>query len=190
MWLLCCDCCVCRGFGCYLFWVRCDHGSYCYGCGCSCYGCCDVVAAVGAVAGDVVAPVGAVAACMCQDLCVFVFLSLSLYIYTFKRMRMCAFKNIHYICTLAHVSCFSSSLVLFTYLSVGLFIRVFCDTQRLAALHRLDARLRATTCCAIEPFAHAHLRTNIRTHSRRLHLLTAGPRCAIMKRSFRIQRLP
>ena len=50
--------------------------------------------------------------------------------------------------------------------------------------------LRATTCCAIEPFAHAHLRTNTRTHSRPLHLLTAGPRCAIMKRSFRIQRLP
>ena len=65
-----------------------------------------------------------------------------------------------------------------------------CYMQRLAALHRPDATLRATTCSAIEPFAHARLRTNTRTHSRPLHLLTAGPRCAIMKRSFRIQRLP
>ena len=64
-----------------------------------------------------------------------------------------------------------------------------CHAQRLAALHRLDATLRATTCCATEPFAHAHLRTNTRTHSRRLHLPPAGPRRAIMKGSFRTQRM-
>ncbi len=59
------------------------------------------------------------------------------------------------------------------------------------ALGRSASPLRATTCCAIEPFARAHLRTiYTRTHSRRLQLPTAGPRCAIMKKSFRIQRLP